>query len=90
MLTKDHLRPSRVSGLDPDLSRYARNVADAAIEVVAENLTANAFSFEPLLPDVGLKRICGSGKANKIVPIFTRHGMPPSGDLSRSWWGEGN
>jgi hypothetical protein len=37
-----------------------------------------------LLPNVGLKRIGGSGKANKIVPIFRRHGMPPSGDLSRS------
>jgi hypothetical protein len=41
---------------------------------------AAMLSFEPLLPDVGLKRICGSGKANKIVPIFLRHGMPPSGD----------
>jgi hypothetical protein len=30
-----------------------------------------------LLPNVGLKRIGGSGKANKIVPIIRRHGMHP-------------
>jgi len=82
MLTEDHFRPTQVRGLDPELSTYAGNVPDAALEVVAENLTANALSVEPLFPDVGLKRVCGSSKADKIAPIF-RHGMPPSGDLSR-------
>jgi hypothetical protein len=83
MFPEDRLRPSQVRGLDPNLSPYARNVADAALEVVAENLAANALSVESLFPDVRLKRICGSSKANEIVPIFRRHGMPPSGDLSR-------
>ena len=76
MLTQDRLGTGKVRSLDPDLGLEARNIADAGVQVVAEHLTANALFLERLLPDVGLKRICGCGKANNVVLIFRIHGIP--------------
>ena len=70
MLTEDLLGPDKVRGLDPDLGRKARNVAETSVQVVAEHLAPNALLFEPLLPDVGLNRVRGCGKTNKVVRIF--------------------
>ncbi len=79
MLTQDFFRPVTVRGLDPDLGRKALKVAKAGFQVAAKHLTANALLFERLLPNVGLNRVCGCGKANKVVLIFRRydcHGIP--------------
>jgi hypothetical protein len=73
MLTEDRLGTGMVSGLDPDLGRHARDVADSGVQVVTEHLTANAILLKCLLPDVGLKRIRGCGKANNVVLIYQRH-----------------
>jgi hypothetical protein len=59
MLTQERLGPGQVRDRDPDLGPHARNIADAGVQVVAEHLTSNALILERLLPDVGLKRICG-------------------------------
>ncbi len=75
MFTQDRLGPCKVRGLDPDLGREARNVAEAGVQVVAEHLTTNALLLKRLLPDMGLERICGRGKANKVVLILRTHGI---------------
>jgi hypothetical protein len=78
MPTEDRLGPGKILALDPDLSRHARNVADTGVQVIAEHLTANALLLERLLPDVGLKRVRGRGKANNVVMILRMHDIPPS------------
>ena len=70
VLTEDRLSPRNVCRLDPDLSREPLKVTKASFQVVAEHLAANALLFKPLLLDVGLSRVCGGGKANKIMRIF--------------------
>jgi len=77
MLIEDSLGPGKVSRLDPDLGADTRNASDPGVQIVAEHLTANAFFLERLLPDVGLKRVCGSGQANKLVLICRMHEIPP-------------
>jgi hypothetical protein len=73
MLMEDLLGASKVGGLHPNFGLDAWNVADAGVQVVPEYLTANAISLECLLPDVGLKRVRGSGKANDVVLILRVH-----------------
>jgi hypothetical protein len=68
VFTEDRLGTGQVGGLNPDLGREARNVADARIQVITEHLTADALFLERLLPDVGFKRVRGYGKANNVTP----------------------
>src|SRR5579862_5325933 len=83
MLIQDRLGSGKVLGPDPNLGREPRNVAKAGVQIVAEYLTANALLLERLLPDVGLKRICGCGKSNNLMLIFQIHDIPLSTRSSR-------
>src|SRR5438128_954209 len=64
----------KVVSVHPELGREPGNIADARLQVVADDLAADAFFFQRLLPNVRLGGVWGRGDADNVPRIFCEHG----------------